>query len=682
MAETPMDADEFEVPSLEEGGGTAVLRDRYFIDGSKPLPDLDSPNAKAYMAEDRRDLSRKLFALICTPGLPVRTETMAALRGAPQRGLMALVEWDSVIWPAMGRRVMAVIFERPMGGRAFEKIRKNKVKITEYDIPKRIVEPLIAGIQTVASNGATHRAIRPDNIFFADEECEELILGECVTAPPGFDQPTIFEPLDKALAMPAGRGEGTTSDDLYSLGATVVVFALGHNPLARVKPDEQVYRRMDLGSYAAICGNARIPMSILEPLRGLLADNRVERWGLGELDLWVNGRKQTPQQKNPAKRADAPYRFNGRDHTNVRTLAHAFTRNVPEAVKTITDDAFLQWVKRLGGDGDTLSSALKAYGEAMKFHEGNVQGTPDYLVTRASVVMDPDGPLRYKGLSFVPEGIGPIIALELIRKGNCDVPMEIISKDIYGLWMQERPSYSEVAELGKALGRMKQWLNSPDPGYGIERCLYESNPGLACQSDLLQTEGVLTIDDLLPALDEAANSAEAGSRPMDHHIAGFIAARFSEDIAPHLRALASPMEDTNLIGMLSLLAFLQWKRRSQPVLGLASWIGGMLGPAINGYHNRNTRRDMEREIPRLVRKGSLPELFDLIDNAEKRREDSEGYEEALDEYAIAEAEIREIEGTGGELVENAMRAGQKSAAMVSVLTTMVAISVISLVRLW
>ncbi|MDP6885104.1 MAG: ABC transporter permease subunit, partial [Rhodospirillales bacterium] len=60
-------------------------------------------------------------------------------------------------------------------------------------------------------------------------------------------------------------------------------------------------------------------------------------------------------------------------------------------------------------------------------------------------------------------------------------------------------------------------------GYGIERCLYELNPGLPCQSPHLNHDYVTRIRDLLPALDETANRVSEKTLPIDRHIAAFIA---------------------------------------------------------------------------------------------------------------------------------------------------------------
>ena len=225
-------------------------------------------------------------------------------------------------------------------------------------------------------------------------------------------------------------------------------------------------------------------------------------------------------------------------------------------------------------------------------------------------------------------------------------------------------------------------LQNNDSGYGIERCFYELNPSLPCQSQLIVHDYIVGIRELLPALDEAANRVDTKTKPVDRHIAAFIAARFDHDIGPHINAQNSPQKDQSLIGMLSLLAVMQWRMKQGPFYGLSSWVGGLLGPAINSYYSRPTRRELESEIPSLVRKGSLPELFDLIDNAENRKIDSEGYATAREEFGAAEEEITEIEQTDTARSEEAERVGEQTAAISSIVMALIVISVLLLFENW
>ncbi|MEO5337633.1 MAG: hypothetical protein H7841_12170 [Magnetospirillum sp. WYHS-4] len=677
-------ADDDEPEGRSETAGTfgpAVLADRFLIDPAVHLPDYDSPSARAYAVEDRRDSSRQLFALVCTPGLPARVRLMAQLKGAAIRGLLPLVEWGAIHWPPSGQHCMVAVFERPKGGRVVPLDAAKIARINEYDLPRRVIEPILVALQDLNSRGsAVHRAIRPTNLFYLDESRQEIVLGECVTAPPGFDQPVISEVIERGMANPAGRGDGTMADDLYALGVTLVFLLLGYSPVGDMTEEEILIAKVEQGSYASICGNARVPLSMLEPLRGMLSDDPRERWGIEALDLWINGRQMTPIQKRAAQKADAPFAFGGHNHVTTRTLARSFSRNVREAAKVVRTEHFENWIRRnmqMPTLGDMIGNLLKEAEQQKQLPAGS----DEVVIAKVCMQLDPAGPIRYKALSFMPDGFGSMIAVELLRQGNNQMSGEVLARDLPGFWLtQQGAFYPEYAVWERNFTQLKGFLKINDVGYGIERCLYELNPEMPCQSAILLKHYVATIRDLLPALDEAAKTADLKTNPMDRHIGAFIAARFNENIDPHLRALADSKEETFLIGMLSLLAFLQWRLRIEPMYGLSSWIGGLLGPAINTYHSRTTRREIEKEIPKLVRQGSLPDLFDLIDNPEKRRLDINAFNVACQQFAEAEAEVEKIENSEAANAESMERVGQQAAAMTSVVITMIVVAILFIVQ--
>ena len=106
-----------------------------------------------------------------------------------------------------------------------------------------------------------------------------------------------------------------------------------------------------------------------------------------------------------------------------------------------------------------------------------------------------------------------------------------------------------------------------------------------------------------------------------------------------------------------------------------------MGPAINAYHNRHTREELESDIPGLVRKGSLPELINLIDDPGKRKADKEGFIACRTEWLDAEMEIRDIEGAGDERLNKAEQSGQQAAAMISISIALTVITVLILTKL-
>lgn len=653
----------------QSGGGIGVLRDRFSIYPEKPLPSFDSPSAKAFEVEDRRDPGHKLFALICTPGLPVRAGAMEALKGFTCRGLLTLIDYGPVFWPPLGRKCMAAIYEQPLGGRVSELIASGKFYISEYEIARRVIDPMVAALHGLSGLGVPHRQIRPSNMFFKDEARQDMVLGECVTVPPGFDQPVVFEPIERGLAGPGGRGEGEIRDDVYSLGASIIAITLGQSFAATMNDNDILTAKIEQGTFAALVGNSRIIVSLIEPLRGMLNDEFGERWSLDQLDRWQDGQKQSPIQRRPSVKADVTFLFAGKMHITSRTLARSSTQHVAEAAKMLRTADLEAWVRRPLGDAD-MADKVKTALDLARANPNAPTNSDDHLVTRIAMILDPKGPIRYRGFAYMPDGFGPALAVELMRRGDVQAPVETILRELPNAWYNHTANFGPETPFAiKSFSEIRSYLQNNDPGFGVERCLYELNPSLPCQSPLVAEEYVSRIEDLLPALDRAASRTDPKTRPVDRHVAAFIAARFEQDIDPHLKAMASTRVETSLIGMLSLLAVVQWRLKLDGLLGLAGWVGGLLGPAINTYHSRSTRRDIEKDLPRLVRQGSLPELFDLIDNAEKRRLDLEGYTAAKAEFEAAEAEIQKIEGTESQGMSGAVAKGQQTAAVIALIVS-------------
>ncbi len=663
-----------------EGGDVGILRDRFTVYPARPLAHLDSPSAKAFAAEDRRDPTYKLFALICTPGFPVRTHAMAALKGTTGRGLLPLIDYGPVFWAPLGRKCMAVIYEQPMGGRVSDLVASGKLRVSEHEVTRSVIDPLVAALHTIAGLGIAHREIRPSNMFFMDEARESIVLGDCVTAPPAFDQPPLFLTIESGLTAPGGRGEGELRDDIYSLGASIVSIMFDALPAAKLSDDDLLAAKIEHGSSGAISNGLRVPLPLLEPLRGMLTDQVSERWGLDQLAGWMDGRKMTPMQRRASTKTDTPITFAGRTHFTTRTLARSMTQHVGEAAKLLRETDLDTWVRRALTDPEA-ADRIKLILDQVRANPTAPTSSDDHVVAKVAMALDPKGPIRYKGASYMPEGFGAALAVDLQRRGEAQALVETVVREYPPAWYTHPVNFGpETPAATRTYTQIRTHLQNNDYGFGIERSLYELNVSLPCQSPLVAEDYVGRIEELLPALDRAASRVDPKSRPVDRHIAAFVAARFHQDIDPHLKALSSPRSETSLIGMLSLLAFVQWRLKIEGLLGLAGWIGGLLGPAINTYHSRSTRREIEKEIPRLVRQGSLPELFNLIDSADKRQQDHNGYLNAQAEFAAAEAEIRDVEG-GGQEQSRAMTRGQQTAAAICIaIATMVIVSALVLQR--
>jgi hypothetical protein len=117
------------------------------------------------------------------------------------------------------------------------------------------------------------------------------------------------------------------------------------------------------------------------------------------------------------------------------------------------------------------------------------------------------------------------------------------------------------------------------------------------------------------------------------------------------------------------------------VFGLATWIGSLLGPVIETYHSASTRKEIEQEIARTARRGSLPDLYDLVENPVKRQTDEHEFAAAVAAFAAAETEIDDIEHGEERLLQSSRRLGRRAAATASAAISMLVVATTLLVRL-
>jgi hypothetical protein len=665
---------------VAEQSDPVLIKGHYLVDEDTPLIELSLPSAKAYEVSDARNRDKQLFALVCIPGLPVRLEHAPELISMDHIGIMTLVTWDVAFWPLINQKTIIMIYERPMGGSIIGAIKRGDFKLGEDNFQSIILDPVFRAIEHLDANNITHREIRAENLFFMDNEHREVVLGDCITCPPGFDQPIIYEPAHRAMASPSGRGAGDLSDDLYAFGVTIIVLILGERILEYETLEELFTAKIEEGTYSALCGNRRIFNSIQEPLRGFLIEDLDERWGLNEMSQWLNGKKQNSKKHVSPRRATQPYIFMEKSYFNPRVLAHAFTKNVKEGAKEIKDEELEIWLRDSLGEKD-LASNINAIAVAATTHENEARSNDDHIVTKASILMDPLGPIRFKGLSFIPDGYGATLAVELLRRNTMQTAAEVLRYNLPKIWYEaysakarDNSSYKFQIIFRKMLGILK----SVGPGFGIERCLYELNSSLPCQSSLITEQCVVDVKELLPALDNAADRTDKKLRPLDRHVTAFIAARFGTSVEKQLSALSEQKNSSFLIGMLSLLALLQSRISDRPLCALTSWVGSLLGPTVETYFNLFTRTRIEKEIPDIARQGSLLELLNLVDNPEIRQQDTQDFEDACLEYNMVEEQIQDIKSGDLSSPEAAVEQGQKFSALTSLVVLMIFVTILFL----
>jgi hypothetical protein len=645
----------------------ATIDGRYRIRTRNPLSHLDSPSARAYAVEDIEVSGDHLFALVCKARLPLRALILDALCKLDAPGRIAIVGWGAIEWPGGLSRRIAVVCRKPGGHRLIPSPLAEITPMVPKDIIKKVVRPVSTALMHLGKHRIPHRAVRPDNLFFDDSSGSSVLLGECVTSVPGGDQPAVYETIENSMAHPSGRGPGTAADDLYALGVTILHLLNGAPPLAEMPIEEMVSLKLKLGSYGALVGNQQLHAGIAEALRGLLEDEPCERWGCDELKLWMEGGHPKVRHRRASSQKFWPFEFAGEKYTDRRALAQAFCLDWRAAAKTIRKRMIVNWMKRDNRCGESAGEAARTIDAALA-EGGNNDVTDGVLVAKICILLDPKAPIRYMDLATNIKGVGAVLAAAGDDSAMVRGIAEMLLRELPLYWIaRQEPGDESLKGLAREFRKVAGYLKQMEPGFGLERVLYELNPRYPCLSPMVEKCFVTGESDILAALETAALGKDRSSVPMDRHIAAFLAARCKDIGDSQLAALAeSHPPEQRALATLAMLALVQRQQGPPSLPALSAWIVAATLPVIESVYSHTLRKWLARRIDGLIALGDLSVAFNALHDKELLRRDEAGFVAASREHAQLEAEIAAIESVEQEANEEAWLNGRKVVALISV----------------
>ena len=302
--------------------------------------------------------------------------------------------------------------------------------------------------------------------------------------------------------------------------------------------------------------------------------------------------------------------------------------------------------------------------------------SPERLVARVGILLDPEAPIRYKNFSSTIDGFGDSLAAGFNEDEVRRNFTEVIRLHLLNYWMTAQGSrVASNRKLLQRLHRIQHFLNRRGLGFGLDRCLYELVPGMRCLSPLILPHDCVRISELLPTLEAATGEQQKLVEPIDSHIAPFIASRFPGKIDSFLVSLASSTGSAErVLGILGLLASLQDRYGPQKLPGLAGWIQRLLPPVIASYHNQAFRTQMEQQVEEVAGKGNLVAIYNLVGNPARRREDRRAYAFARNQFTRSLAETAKLDRKIRGLPLTALILGRMFAVRLSMLIALISLS--------
>jgi len=646
------------------------LRDRYEIAVDEPLPNFDNRPALAFRVRHIRDERRNLIGLVCDPKMPTRFDLISPLSRIDIPSFMNITDWGIVDWPPEGRRCPVFIFDQPEGNRLLSSLDGSFEPLREEAIVDLFVNPVYQVLRELREQEITHRAIRPTNVYFGASAQGKFTLGECVTAAPAIAQPAIFEPIESCLSSVAGRGPGSISDDLYSIGVTILTLLMGHIPCQAMTDEEVLDAKLSKGSYGALAQQTRISLTVMEALRGLLNDDPLERWTLDDLGMWANGRRGSPIQQAVESRAARSFSFMNKDHYTCRELAQTMSENWDMAVNIIRDGTMDTWLRRALGDDakvNAMNEAKDVVGE---------MDADDNLVARSCIALDPASPIRFRGFRANVDGFSNVLAMHGESGGTRNEFAQIMVYNLLGFWdeCQPRPCVEYVG-LYRDLRRAREVMTRTNTGEGIERVIYDLNPHVPCKSPLVDAYYIIEMEQLLPSMEALAGSAPDTRHLIDRHLAAFIATHFTSHRGTELRDLDNQADaHLPLLASVRLLSNIQEKsRRVTPYPKLARLATSILEPTVKRFHNRETRKKITKAMEDAANSGRLLEVLGVIDNVDVLNNDELRFRDAVNEYTHTSRRLAQLEMEKQNRPSIARELGAQVSSFVSGVVTTIAL---------
>lgn len=608
------------------------------VDFDKRLKTLDTPTGVAYEARNVRRGEQPLMAIDHLPGLPNRSRDLKRFASLMIPGLLRPVGHGVIESEDEGaaKRSLVTVLQRPLGPTLAEcQLNGN---ITYGYLNGSFLQTVVKTLKAIHDQGVAHGGINPSRIFWSETSESPPLLGECVTHPAGTIQPGRYEPLERALANPWGRGPAEPADDYFALGVTMLMLMPAAVP-AITNEGQLNFARLSKGSYAALFAGQRLSPKFENLLRGLICDDASERWGHEEVVEWLSAEYSKPvTDKQPAPLV-TPVSFAGYSISNKRILASVFAASPTESGR---------FLRRMGAkevsrdllEGQLEAEELETSVFAVDATSRSVEKADETLVTGICQMLDPIAPVRFRGVSFNLSGIGTLFAKA--HADNDEETVRAVGDFINGHLPQDmldigEPPDDEKAELMDLFDAYRRTINNRLNGHGVERLLLDLNPGLECQSPKLEHLWVRSLSDAIRAMDWLAQS---GRSPLfDKELAAFIANR-NPNLERTLYQMGSGEipQGNNINELLEMFGTLQVKYETGPLKALCSKFVTRIWTEVRKIRNRKRRARLEALLNQVGNAGDITRLAASLNLDRELMDDGR-------EYAQARGQLRQLEAS-------------------------------------
>lgn len=605
--------------------------DRYKVDLHKPLPEFDTVGGKAYMVVDSEHASLPLYAFVQAKEIPVRFDVMKDLKESNVPGMICPQDYGVMMLDLATRSErFVIIFDRPLGGALFSRESVNK-RLTVAILREAVTLAFASALAILHNRKIVHRQIRPEKLFFVNEVGNSgVVLGECVTVPPGYGLPIDMEPIEVMFADEASRGEATVAADMYQMGVCLLTY-FKNRPVWKDRTRAvSLKTRTQHSSYLALALGEGVAGSLVTLIKGLMDDDIENRWGIPDVVNWFEGGKKRKLPEGRNWTLNRPVLFNGQMYSDRRVLADAFANFPKDAILFLQSLDFANWASEVIRT-EVLEERIEILLGVNKSEEAGANLTKNEyaLLARVCMHLHPGGPVRYMGMAIQIDSLAATVTA-VLKSGSKELTLalkEILNDKFLSVLAEIVGERSEgfldhVANVQKVTGTAQ----SSSLGRGLERVLYILNRDMPCQSIKFETLWIDNAGKFALALNSSVSRDFIKAAIFDRHVAAYLASR-NEAYARAINSFAATEKDPSRFAIVALEFFgaLQHEFKLPIMSHLTDLLIGSLHATVNELKNKKRKAKIIAMLEKMKQGGDIAKLTSQIDFGKIQALDKQGF---------------------------------------------------------
>lgn len=192
-----------------------------------------------------------------------------------------------------------------------------------------IVRQLCNGLACLHASGIVHRDLKPENVLVRSSRPLELAITDFGLSR-ALEESLVFASSSRTLAYAAPESlanEVSPARDWWSLGMMMRELATGQRPFSGMTETAVLHHLATLPIDTSSIADPRIQLLC----RGLLTRDPRRRWGLAEVEAWLDGGSPAVAAPEDPRDTLTGLPFGGQLYTDRRTLAAALIHDWPAA---------------------------------------------------------------------------------------------------------------------------------------------------------------------------------------------------------------------------------------------------------------------------------------------------------------------------------------------------------------